>query len=216
MSNTTESTHSEKIIKLKPFTLDSYLTSYLGALSYRIDGKGETWIYDQAYSCRDSFQNLSYKRKNLLYNCGQCGGDAKVKSLIEDLETHLNLTDKTIIGPTNRPGYIWLKIPRWWSYNNLRRSFFTGALRAALVLNYSKQDLISRLLRYNYFNITAYATERFLNGYTKPTIKVPVSRRGWYDVFNYGDFIPVEYYESPRPPGSPVPDYVVDKCLVRP
>lgn len=161
--------------------------------------KGDIWSHNGFIECREEFHGDFYKTTKMLYNVGVRANIIKVAKLVHQTEEALGLKTRTKVGITSVRNVVWLQVPRWWTYYySLRRSFYTAMLRAALEYN-GRKPLLWNLKRCEYLGRTSYATERFINGYTKVVTKgLDVTKdeasyeMSWFSTFYDGRYYPLD------------------------
>lgn len=138
----------------------------------------KNWEVQKWITCRDNFQADPMNIKKFLFVSGYNNG-MNVIAFIDRVEVILGLSQITLMGLTQRKDVIWIQPTSWWTKYAMRRSLFTILLRAGRGYKRSKDNFNEALFSVIYTERTKYATERFLNGYTRYTGKVS----GWYNQF---------------------------------
>jgi hypothetical protein len=127
--------------------------------------------------CRDSFHVVADLVKlREYYYTHHANGGPDIADYIYRVESHLGIKEKTKFQYTENNKVSWVIASPWWVCNQMRNSFFTICLRAALLwrrnANMNWRDV---LFLQNYAATTRKAVERFLDGYTHYTGLI----RGW-------------------------------------
>lgn len=143
------------------------------------------WRVNRTHHCRDEFhRSFTHKSQNLVF-CHPHNEREDLAAFIWKAEDMLKIKEHTLIGPTQRNHFTWVKVSPFWLETSMRRSFFTALLRSARAYWVREKDGIAKdnfdaaLYSLFYFNQTRYAVERFLAGHTRY-----VGRRyGWHNVF---------------------------------
>lgn len=156
------------------------------------------WLY-----CREYFQDESAGIRRFLF-CHKANRCRNIAAFVNVIEEKLNISDRSIIGPTQRYHVSWIGVSPWWMNTSMKRSIFTAFLRCGQFYDPVLNNFDDALLSVLYTKHTEYAVKRFLDGHTKYTGK----RRGWYNQFRWGGGT----HEEPRMPSQEL----IDKLLVKP
>jgi hypothetical protein len=149
--------------------------------------------------CRDQFHRRLNKRKgswSFLFSLGRARrydytkgkyvnfvNDSKIEfsqKFISHIEDRIKLAKsrRCKIEDTDLPGVVYIKMGRFWSSQQMRRSLFTALLRCSLA--YNGKNFKTALWSRYYTSATKKAVERFLKGYTCYN---GASKQGWYATF---------------------------------
>lgn len=126
--------------------------------------KGNTYISEQFYNCREVFHDDFPRFNNIListqkYKC------KRLVSLFDLIETKLNLKERSKIYLTQRKNVFFISLSNFWN-NNIRFSLLTLLIRSGLKIKYLNclQDLLSHN---TYLRQTENAFNLFMDGFTK-------------------------------------------------
>lgn len=156
------------------------------------------WLY-----CREYFQDESAGIRRFLF-CHKPNRCKNIAFFIHKIEEKLNLTERSVIGPSQRNNISWIKVSPWWTCTSMKRSLFTALIRCGQNYSFKLDNFDDALLSVLYTKHTEYAVRRFLDGNTRYTGK----KKGWYNQFRWGG----GSQEEPRMPSQSQ----VDKLLVKP
>jgi hypothetical protein len=134
------------------------------------------WLY-----CREYFQDESNGIKRMLF-CHTSHRCKNIAAFIYNVESKLNLKEKTIIGPTQRYNISWIRVSSWWTKTSMKRSFFTILLRCGVNYKIKQDNFNDALFSVIYTKHTENAVKRFMEGNTRYTGK----KKGWYNQFYWG------------------------------
>lgn len=164
----------------------------------RSDGTlvAQEWLY-----CREYFQDESAGIRRFLF-CHKQNKCKNIALFIHKIENKLNLTERSIIGPTQRNNISWIRVCSWWTCTSMKRSLFTLLLRCGQNYKIYQDNFDESLFSIMYTKETKYAVQRFLDGHTRYTGK----KKGWYKQFSGNDGITI----------SPPSKEIIDKLLIRP
>ena len=152
--------------------------SFSKILYTKFDGTlvAKEWLY-----CREYFQDESNGIRRMLF-CHSAHRCKNISAFINILENKLNLSEKTIIGPTQRYNISWINVSPWWTKSSMKRSLFTILLRCGVNFRPKENNFEQALFSSIYTKHTEYAVRRFIEGYTTYTGK----KKGWYNQFYWG------------------------------
>jgi hypothetical protein len=131
------------------------------------------------YFCREIFHGLLHELDIFFFSHQKFQTD-NVVAFMSILEEKLDVTPRSVFGPTQRKTIMYVKPSRWWLRLAMRRSIFTIFLRAGLNYERKKDNFLDAMLREVYLKHTWPAVKRFLSGYTVYTGK----KRGWHKQFS--------------------------------
>lgn len=146
------------------------------------------WLY-----CREYFQDESQGIKRILFCHKECRSK-NIAGFLFRVEETLCLSEKSVLGPTQRYNVSWISVSPWWTKTSMRRSLFTIMLRCGQAYDLKSENFDEALLSVTYARNTQYAIRRFLDGYTK----YAGNTKGWNNQFKLAS------------------DDLVDKLLVKP
>lgn len=132
--------------------------------------------WDESYGCREDFQDSWDdwpKRTKIFFlhsNKEKPQHRKAIAAALAYVEKKMKTKSRSVVCPTSRPDITYIKLSKWWVQNDIRKSFLTILLRAA-VNNAYKKNFFKSLFEdgdpQGFFKKTPLAVRRFLKGYTK-------------------------------------------------
>lgn len=168
---------------------------------------------DAGFTCREDFQDVwsshRDKQTEILFLHADEEKPQHVKAIAAALiyvEETIGIKGRSIVHPTSRKDITYIKLAKWWVQFDIRKSFLTILLRAA-VHNAYRKNFYSSLFKIGdpqgFFKETPFAVKRFLKGYTKTNnTDMPM----WMEMF---------YSSSEGYFGSAVKDEIVKSILYK-
>lgn len=163
--------------------------------------------------CRDIFHQNTANYKGYVLMCIAKRGSISVESaemikvvvsdFVEYFEDKLFVENKSFYGSTIDPFTMWIKPSLFWYWSNMRRSFFTILLRAALehgnkiASGKTSDSFETTLFQNQYVKSTKNATLMFLQGNTVPKVAT-LGNGGWVNDMHRLEGMIKEYIRPPK------------------
>lgn len=182
--------HTDKVFKYKGSSVYDTQTSP-NCFNLFTPGKdtiqaGGTW-----YSCRESFSPcFTPKTPGILFSVANVTEQKQVIAFIGEIETRLNLAERTTFIPTDNARILVVQLSPWWRTNLAKRQLLTILLRCGRV--YTGKNFDAAVSSQNYLASTLVAFNHFMAGnyFVKPGGNERIKKAGGW--FNYFRNIPAD------------------------
>ena len=140
--------------------------------------EGDRYVVTTWHHCREIWHNQMYNAK-LFFYVHPAARNKSLSTFFGKIEDKLNLSIRTVFGPTQKKTILYVKPSKWWLRYAMRRSLFTILMRSSCAYDFELDNFQDALYSNYYASKSRNAIEHFLNGNTVYTGK----KRGWFKQF---------------------------------